>query len=281
MLSPSRSSEAEIYELDGLRAWVEHATTTGPPAGVARAPEDPMAMHTSDDRAYQSAIKNESSLLRDIGKLVDDLPEFPSDHFTKGRAMDDLEEFSVAVIELLEHMTVIAALSTPSFRREVQGRNQLSIFTLLAVDDQDLQFMGDLALSVDITTDALKRLKSELLSSRQRAEEKTGAFYTRVTTRTATVNFVAEVVRGCGKVTKLELPELFWGGLRHSVQVGSKLVDIWLDTSHPEQWEGEQRRLGRSDTSAILKVRSVATEIETAKVAEDAVLHDTIPRKVA
>ncbi|KAK3288439.1 hypothetical protein CYMTET_4096 [Cymbomonas tetramitiformis] len=110
------------------------------------------------------------------------------------------------------------------------------------------QFMGDLALSVDITTDALKRLKSELLSSRQRAEEKTGAFYTRVTTQTATVNFVAEVVRGCRKVTKLELLELFWGGLRHSIQVGSKLVDIRLDTSHPEQWEDEQRRLGRSDT---------------------------------
>ncbi|KAK3287511.1 hypothetical protein CYMTET_4985 [Cymbomonas tetramitiformis] len=111
------------------------------------------------------------------------------------------------------------------------------------------QFMGDLALSVDITTDALKRLKSELLSSRQRAEEKTGAFYTRVTTQTATVNFVAEVVRGCRKVTKLELLELFWGGLRHSIQVGSKLVDIRLDTSHPEQWEDEQRRLVRSDTS--------------------------------
>jgi len=290
---------------------VTHTALAGPPAGVARAPEDPMAMFTPDDRSYQTAIKNESSLLKDVNKLVDDLPEFPSDHFTKGRAMDDLEEFSVAVNALLEHMTVIAALTTPSFRREAQGRNQLSVSTLLwmiktskLAKAQKLyveemapggsegeawkvryaavpRFMGDLALSVDITTDALKRLKSELLSTRQRAEEKTGAFYTRITTRTATVNFVADVVRGCGKVTKLELLELFWGGLRHSVQVGSKLADLGLDTSHPEQWEEEQRRLGRFDTSAILKVRSVATEIETAKVMEDVVLHDTIARKVA
>jgi len=286
-------------------------TATGPPVGVARAPEDPEAMFTPDDRAYQTAIKNESSLLKDISKLVDGLPEFPGDHFTRSRAMDDLEEFSVAVTELLEHMTVIAALSTPSFRREAQGRNQLSVPTLLwmiktskLAKAQKLyveelapggsegeawksryatvsQFMGDLALSVDITKDALKRLKSELLSTKQRMEEKTGAFYTRITTRTATVNFVAEVVRGCNKVTKLELLELFWGGLRHSVQVGARLVDLGLDTSHPEQWEDEQRRLGRTDTSAILKVRTVATEIETAKVAEDAALHDTIARKVA
>ncbi|KAK3287776.1 hypothetical protein CYMTET_4730 [Cymbomonas tetramitiformis] len=240
-----------------------------------------------DDRSYQTAIKNESSLLKDIYKLVDDLPEFPGDHYTKGRAMDDLEEFSVAVNALLEHMTVIAALTTPSFRREAQGRNQLSVSTLLwmiktakLAKAQKLyveemapggsegeawkaryaavpRFMGDLALSVVIATDALKRLKSELLSTRQRSEEKTGAFYTRITTRTATVNFVTYV------------------------QVGSKLADLGLDTSHPEQWEDEQRRLGRSDTSAILKVRSVATEIETAKVMEDAVLHDTIARKVA
>jgi len=88
-------------------------------------------MFTPDDRAYQTAIKNESSLLKDINRLVDDLPEFPSDNFTKGRAMDDLEEFSVAVTELFEHMTVIAALTTPSFRREARGRNQLSILTLL------------------------------------------------------------------------------------------------------------------------------------------------------
>ncbi|KAK3283728.1 hypothetical protein CYMTET_8588 [Cymbomonas tetramitiformis] len=290
---------------------VTHTAVAGPPAGVARAPEDPMAMFTPDDRSYQTAIKNESSLLKDIYKLVDDLPEFPGDHYTKGRAMDDLEEFSVAVNALLEHMMVIAALTTPSFRREAQGRNQLSVSTLLwmiktakLAKAQKLyveemapggsegeawkaryaavpRFMGDLALSVDITTDALKRLKSELLSTRQRSEENTGAFYTRITTRTATVNFVADVVTGCGKVTKLELLELFWGGLRHSVQVGSKLVDVGLDTSHPEQWEDEQRRLGRSDTSATLKVRSVATEIETAKVMEDAVLQDTIARKVA
>ncbi|KAK3237163.1 hypothetical protein CYMTET_52743 [Cymbomonas tetramitiformis] len=88
-------------------------------------------MFTPDDRSYQTAIKNESSLLRGIYKLVEDLPEFPGDHYTKGRAMDDLEEFSVAVNALLEHMTVIAALTTPSFRREAQGRNQLSVSTLL------------------------------------------------------------------------------------------------------------------------------------------------------
>eukprot|EP00854_Cymbomonas_tetramitiformis_P027180 gene27180-33455_t len=42
-----------------------------------------MAMFTPADRSYQTAIKSESSLLRGIYKLVEDLPEFPGDHYTK------------------------------------------------------------------------------------------------------------------------------------------------------------------------------------------------------
>ena len=103
--------------------------------------------------------------------------------------------------------------------------------------------MGDLALSVGISVDILKRLKTELLATSQGPTETAATYYTRISTRWETVNFVADVVEGCAGVSRRELLGLYWAGLTHSSVVGTRFLSLSLDTSHPEIWERQQREL--------------------------------------
>ncbi|KAK3277131.1 hypothetical protein CYMTET_14844, partial [Cymbomonas tetramitiformis] len=267
-------------------------------AGILRGPEDLNAMYTTDLRA----LKHEGCLLRDIEKMVGKLPTFPSSEMKKGNEMEELEVLRTAVVKLTEHAYVKTALRTATCREEVLGRMILDIPTLLwMVMDKSLakpqklyleelapggsegeewqrrfisvnQFMGDLAFSCGISLDALKRLKTELLAAVQGTSETAAAYYTRMSVGWETVNFVADVVEQCTKMSRLELLGTFWAGLTHSTLVGTRLQSLDLDTSYPETWEQKQKQLQRRDTSAILKVRDVATMIEEEKIKEEAAL---------
>ncbi|KAK3248573.1 hypothetical protein CYMTET_41967 [Cymbomonas tetramitiformis] len=245
-------------------------------------------------------LKQEGVLLNAIEKMVEKLPTFPSETMKKGGEMDELETLRTAITKLTEHAYVRTALRTPTCREEKLGRMVLDMPTLLwNIIDKSLaksqrvyleelapggsegeawqqrfttvnQFMGDLALSVGISVDTLKRLKTELLVTEQRTAETAAAFYTRVSTRWETVNFVADVVEGCAGVSRRELLGIYWAGLTHSTLVGTRLLSLALDTSRPELWEQRQRGLGHKDTSAILQVREVATMIEEEKIKEEA-----------
>ncbi|KAK3250202.1 hypothetical protein CYMTET_40407 [Cymbomonas tetramitiformis] len=275
-------------------------------AGILRGPEDLNAMYTTDLRA----LKNEGYLLRDIEKMVAKLPTFPSNEMKKGNEMEELEVLRTAVVKLTEHVYVKTALRTATCREEVLGRMILDMPTLLwMMMDKSLakpqklyleelapggsegeewqrrfvsvnQFMGDLAFSCGISLDALKRLKTELLAAVQGISETASAYYTRMSVGWETVNFVADVVEQCPKMSRLELLGTFWAGLTHSTLVGTQLQSLDLDTSYPEMWEQKQRQLLRRDTSAILKVRDVATMIEEEKIKEEAALAALISRKV-
>ena len=264
-------------------------------------------MYTTDLRA----LKNEGYLLRDIEKMVAKLPTFPSSEMKKGNEMEELEVLRTAVVKLTEHVYVKTALRTATCREEVLGRMILDIPTLLwMVMDKSLakpqklyleelapggsegeewqrrfisvnQFMGDLAFSCGISLDALKRLKTELLAAVQGTSETASAYYTRMSVGWETVNFVADVVEQCTKMSRLELLGTFWAGLTHSTLVGTRLQSLDLDTSYPETWEQKQKQLQRRDTSAILKVRDVATMIEEEKIKEEAALAALISRKMA
>ena len=275
-------------------------------AGILRGPEDLNAMYTTDLRA----LKNEGYLLRDIEKMVGKLPTFPSSEMKKGNEMEELEVLRTAVVKLTEHVYVKTALRTATCREEVLGRMILDMPTLLwMVMDKSLakpqklyleelapggsegeewqrrfvsvnQFMGDLAFSCGISLDALKRLKTELLAAVQGTSETASAYYTRMSVGWETVNFVADVVEQCTKMSRLELLGTFWAGLTHSTLVGTRLQSLDLDTSYPETWEQKQKQLQRRDTSAILKVRDVATMIEEEKIKEEAALAALISRKM-
>ncbi|KAK3234323.1 hypothetical protein CYMTET_55424 [Cymbomonas tetramitiformis] len=263
-------------------------------------------MYTTDLRA----LKNEGYLLRDIEKMVGKLPTFPSSEMKKGNEMEELEVLRTAVVKLTEHAYVKTALRTATCREEVLGRMILDMPTLLwMVMDKSLakpqklyleelapggsegeewqrrfvsvnQFMGDLAFSCGISLDALKRLKTELLAAVQGTSETASAYYTRMSVGWETVNFVADVVEQCTKMSRLELLGTFWAGLTHSTLVGTRLQSLDLDTSYPETWEQKQKQLQRRDTSAILKVRDVATMIEEEKIKEEAALAALISRKM-
>ncbi|KAK3234971.1 hypothetical protein CYMTET_54802 [Cymbomonas tetramitiformis] len=118
-------TDTEQYELDGLRAWLERFAPAygsgrqwkqqaAATAGILRGPEDLNAMYTTDIRA----LKNEGCLLRDIEKMVEKLPTFPSKEMKKGNEMEELEALSTAVVKLTEHVYVNTALRTATCREE-------------------------------------------------------------------------------------------------------------------------------------------------------------------
>ncbi len=270
------------------------------PAGMVRAPTIPSPYAGVDPRH----VRNEAGQLKDVYRIISRMSSFPNTEWTGAARspLDELESFSLEVTELVDSYSVQTALGSLTCRDEFQGEPLLRLSTLLwKVMESRLgksqqqylkemapggcagtrwkerydnlnRFFGDTAKSVDITLHEMRQLKPNLQKTVQHLNETAGAFYTRLNTRFDTVNFCAAVVQGCGPITPLELLQLFEVGLRDSAKVGSRLLDLGLDTSHPEVWEEEQRSLQRDCTSAILKVREVATAMEAQQLKDGAEL---------
>eukprot|EP00854_Cymbomonas_tetramitiformis_P007617 gene7617-9072_t len=185
-------------------------------------------MYTVDPRA----IKNKQSQLKDVRKLIEGLPEFPSQHQT---------------------------------RYESTSR-----------------FFANLALSLGIPVSDMSRYKRILLGEKQRdVGEYAAQFYTRVNTRYQTVRFLAEAVEGCSDISHLELTGLYLDGLKNRTRILRKLESLGIDTARPHLWEQAQRYRNSTETSAILKIRQVATDLEADRVKEDAALAEVVARHVA
>ena len=264
-------------------------------------------MYTVDPRA----LKNEQYQLKDVRKLVESLPEFPS-QVKSPEPLDDLEVFAKAVLKLMQHMTVRTVLSSWSCLPERSNGAVMTVADVLAMVSEDRlakpqqqyleesapggssgrewqsrydstsRFLADLALSLGIPVSDMMRYKRILLSEKQRdVGESAAQFYTRVNTRYQTVRFLAEAVEGCSDISHLELMGLYLDGLKHRTRILRKLESHGMDTAQPHLWEQAQRGRNSTETSAILKIRQVATDLEVDKVKEDAALTEVVARQVA
>ncbi|KAK3250903.1 hypothetical protein CYMTET_39737 [Cymbomonas tetramitiformis] len=74
---------------------------------------------------------------------------------------------------------------------------------------------------------------------------------------------------------------LYLDGLKHRTRILRKLESHGMDTAQPHLWEQAQRGRNSTETSAILKIRQVATDLQVDKVKEDAALTEVVARQVA
>jgi len=263
-------------------------------------------MYTVDPRA----VKNEQYQLKDVRKLVGTLPEFPSEPKPR-EPLDDLETFAKSVLKVMAHMTVRTALTSWSClpeRPNMAVMTNSDVMAMISEDrlakaqqqyleesapggscgdtwrsryDSTSRFLADLALSLGIPVTDMMRYKRDLLGEKQRDGEGAAQFYSRVNTRYQTVRFLAESVDGCSDISHLELTGLYLDGLRHRTRVLRKLDAQGVDPARPHLWEQAQKNRNSSETSAILKIRQVATDLEADKVKEDAALSEAVVRQVA
>ncbi|KAK3234217.1 hypothetical protein CYMTET_55530 [Cymbomonas tetramitiformis] len=340
-LDEFRESESEQYLEDGLEAvvavynsrWYREILTAAavPPQSttsmvsherVRRELEERTAEYTREMKAElhrqnisphhrPSTFPAPATALSDVRKLVDNLPEFPS-QVKSLEPLDDLEVFAKAVLKLMQHMTVRTVLSSWSCLPERSNGAVMTVADVLAMVSEDRlakpqqqyleesapggssgrewqsrydstsRFLADLALSLGIPVSDMMRYKRILLSEKQRdVGESAAQFYTRVNTRYQTVRFLAEAVEGCSDISHLELMGLYLDGLKHRTRILRKLESHGMDTAQPHLWEQAQRGRNSTETSAILKIRQVATDLEVDKVKEDAALTEVVARQVA
>eukprot|EP00854_Cymbomonas_tetramitiformis_P018789 gene18789-22446_t len=84
-----------------------------------------------------------------------------------------------------------------------------------------------------------------------------------------TVRFLAEAVEGCSDISHLELMGLYLDGLKHRTRILRKTSSNLT----------AQRGRNSTETSEILKIRQVATDLEVDKVKEDAALTEVVARQ--
>ncbi|KAK3250902.1 hypothetical protein CYMTET_39736 [Cymbomonas tetramitiformis] len=186
-----------------------------PPPPVPQLPRQPgvlQAAGPSNDMytVGPRALKNEQCQLKDVRKLVDNLPEFPS-QVKSPEPLDDLEVFAKAVLKLMQHMTVRTVFSSWSCLPERSNGAVMTVADVLAMVSEDRlakpqqqyleesapggssgrewqsrydstsRFLADLALSLGIPVSDMMRYKRILLSEKQRdVGESAAQFYTRV-----------------------------------------------------------------------------------------------------
>ncbi|KAK3241463.1 hypothetical protein CYMTET_48780 [Cymbomonas tetramitiformis] len=88
------------------------------------------------------------------------------------------------------------------------------------------------------------------------------------------------VCDGCGSLTKEELLQQYFNGLRRKEEVRAKLDNIGLSLARPQEWEDKQKQRGASYHSAILQVRTVATDVEAYHDRQEAALAANITQRV-
>ncbi|KAK3237797.1 hypothetical protein CYMTET_52151 [Cymbomonas tetramitiformis] len=88
------------------------------------------------------------------------------------------------------------------------------------------------------------------------------------------------VCNGCGSLTKEELLQQYFNGLRRKEEVRAKLDNIGLSLARPQEWEDKQKQRGAPDHSAILQVRTVATDVEAYHDRQEADLAANITQRV-
>ncbi|KAK3233973.1 hypothetical protein CYMTET_55753 [Cymbomonas tetramitiformis] len=147
-LDEFRESESEQYLEDGLEAvvavynsrWYREilaaaavpSQSTTSMVSHERAADPSNAMYTVDPRA----LKNEQYQLKDVRKLVESLPEFPS-QVKSPEPLDDLEVFAKAVLKLMQHMTVRTVLSSWSCLPERSNGAVMTVADVLAMVSED------------------------------------------------------------------------------------------------------------------------------------------------
>eukprot|EP00854_Cymbomonas_tetramitiformis_P011618 gene11618-13723_t len=258
--------------------------------GILQAAGPPNCMYTVDPRA----IKNEQCQLKDVRKLVESLPEFPATPKPL-EPLDDLEFFAKSLLKLMTHMTVRLAITSWSCLPERANMAVMTVSDVMSIISEDRlakaqqqyleesapggssgdlwrtrydstsRFLADLALSLGIPVTDMSRYKRDLLGEKQRDGESAAQFYSRVNTRYQTVRFLVEAVEGCSDISHFELMGLYLDGLRQRTRVLRKLDAQGLDSARPHLWEAAQRSRNSSETSAILKIRQVATYLEADK----------------